>query len=63
MLPPGPKAGTTRAAADRQIIRVIGRPAKMDRPSLPAGHPITWRLLTDGTSLQDSPYPYPVFST
>ena len=29
---------------------------RIDRPPLPAGHPLTWGAITDGI-----PYPYPVF--
>ncbi len=36
-------------------------PERMDRPALPAGHPITWGAITDGTPLDGSRYPYPVF--
>ena len=32
-----------------------------DRLPLGAGHPISWSVITDGTVLQGSPYPYPVF--
>lgn len=26
-----------------------------------AGHPVTWGLLTAGTVLEGTPYPFPVF--
>ena len=32
-----------------------------DRPARPAGHPDTWGLITTGTVLEGSPYPWPVF--
>jgi hypothetical protein len=32
-----------------------------DRPARPAGHPLTWGLITDGTVLDGERYPYPVF--
>jgi hypothetical protein len=35
-------------------------PAHMRNPgreSLPAGHPVTWNLLTEGTSAANTPYP------
>jgi hypothetical protein len=32
-----------------------------DRPARQAGHPATWRLITDGTVLDGEAYPYPVF--
>ncbi len=40
---------------------VTGRPGHNDRPPLPAGHPLTWGLITSGTCLDASPYPFPVF--
>jgi len=33
------------------------------RPALPAGHPRTWNALTQGTVLEGTAYPYPVFLT
>jgi hypothetical protein len=36
-------------------------PPVQERLPLPAGHPLSWRALTDGTVLEGSPYPYPVF--
>ena len=41
------------------VIR--GRPGQNDRPALPAGHPITWGAITDGTVLDCAAYPFPVF--
>ena len=32
-----------------------------DRPARPSGHPDTWGLITAGTVLEGSPYPWPVF--
>ncbi len=43
------------------VLRVRGRPGHEDRPALPAGHPLSWGLLTDGTVLENSEYPFPVF--
>lgn len=40
---------------------VTGRPGRDDRPPLPAGHPLTWGLITRGTTLEEAPYPFPVF--
>jgi hypothetical protein len=39
------------------------RPAvpRIDRPPLPAGHPLTWGAITDNTSASGIPYPLPVF--
>ena len=45
----------------RPVIRIVGRPGANDRAPLPAGHPITWRILTDDTPLAGEPYPLPVF--
>ena len=39
----------------------IPRPVRADRPPLPAGHPVTWRAITDGTALDGAGYPHPVF--
>jgi hypothetical protein len=33
-----------------------------ERPPLPAGHPHCWVVLTEGTVLEGSVYPYPVFA-
>ena len=41
--------------------RILGRPALDERPPLPAGHPLSWGLLTNDTPLHGSAYPYPVF--
>ena len=35
----------------------------LGRPPLPAGHPLTWNLLTSGTVLEGTRYPLPVFLT
>lgn len=46
----------------RAIIYVVrGRPGQNDRPALPAGHPISWGAITEGTVLDDEKYPFPVF--
>lgn len=48
----------------RSIIYVVrGRPGQNDRPALPAGHPISWGAITDGTVLDCAEYPFPVFSS
>ena len=54
-------------AADLSRIRhtiyvVRGRPGQNDRPALPAGHPVSWGAITDGTVLDEAVYPYPVFN-
>ncbi len=43
------------------IYVVRGRPGQNDRPALPAGHPVTWGAITEGTVLQSAEYPFPVF--
>ena len=51
-----------RIGARRPPPAFMSRPTEdPDRPPLPAGHPRTWRSLTDGTVLDGSPYPLPVF--
>jgi hypothetical protein len=46
----------------RNIIYVVrGRPGQNDRPALPAGHPVTWGAITEGTVLDHATYPFPVF--
>jgi hypothetical protein len=32
-----------------------------DRPARPPGHPDSWGLITTGTLLEGTPYPFPVF--
>ncbi|WP_158746063.1 hypothetical protein [Acidisphaera sp. L21] len=34
---------------------------RVDRQPLPPGHPICWQAITNGTSIEGEPYPYPVF--
>ena len=43
------------------IYVVRGRPGQADRPALPAGHPVSWGAITEGTVLAESVYPFPVF--
>ena len=46
----------------KAIVYVVrGRPGQNDRPALPAGHPISWRAITEGTVLDEAKYPFPVF--
>ncbi len=42
-------------------MRIVGRPRLDERPALPAGHPETWGLLTNGTVLDGAEYPFPIF--
>ena len=47
----------------RHTIYVVrGRPGQNDRPALPAGHPVSWGAITEGTVLDEAIYPYPVFN-
>ena len=50
---------------NRQQNQTVGEamPANddRDRPALPPGHPIAWRVLTEGTILEGTMYPLPVF--
>ncbi len=43
------------------VVRAAPELVRNDRTPLPAGHPITWGAITDGTPLDGSPYPHPVF--
>ncbi len=40
---------------------VRGRPGPLDRPAMPSGHPETWGAITQGTLLDQSVYPFPIF--
>ncbi len=41
----------------RSILKPVKLPEEdRDRPSLPAGHPISWELLIGGTLLEGTPY-------
>lgn len=47
----------------RNVVYVVrGRPGQNDRPALPAGHPVSWGAITDGTVLDHATYPFPVFN-
>ena len=58
-LPDQPAAEIRHRAGTFYVVR--GRPGQLDRPALPAGHPISWRAITDGTVLDRVAYPFPVF--
>lgn len=48
----------------RPIIYVVrGRPGPLDRCPLPAGHPETWGGIIEGTLLDSTAYPFPVFES
>jgi hypothetical protein len=53
----GRKIGARRVAQKAPVLQQEAR----DRPPRPAGHPLTWGLITDGTPLEGEAYPYPVF--
>ncbi len=49
-------------AGDQPLIYVVrGRPGPLDRSALPSGHPESWGAITDGTVLDQSVYPFPIF--
>ena len=56
-----PRAG--RPATHPTVYVVRGRPGPDDRPCLPSGHPDTWGRITEGTVLDNAPYPFPIFGT
>jgi hypothetical protein len=53
----GRRIGALRPPAD-----FVPQPENPLRDALPAGHPRSWDVLTQGTILEGSPYPLPVFS-
>lgn len=55
----GRRIGARRPPADHAPTPASGDPA---RPPLPPGHPVSWGLLTRGTTLEGVPYPFPVFA-
>lgn len=55
----GRRIGAPRVAPAAEDVAEL--PADPRRAPLPAGHPVTWALLTDGTLLDGVPYPHPVF--
>lgn len=62
MTPSQQQALAADISRQRAIVYVVrGRPGQNDRPALPAGHPVTWGAITDGTVLQSAAYPFPVF--
>jgi hypothetical protein len=50
-----------RIGARRPPPQFTPPPDDVNRPPLPAGHPRSWHVLTDGTVLAGSVYPLPVF--
>ena len=49
------------AAAAVEPAAPATAPRTTDRPPLPPGHPVAWALLVEGTCLEGTPYPHPVF--
>jgi len=43
------------------VYVVRGRPGPLDRPALPPGSPESWGAITEGTLLDRSAYPFPIF--
>jgi hypothetical protein len=54
-------ANSSTASSQPLIYVVRGRPGPLDRPALPSGHPVTWGGITQGTVLDQSIYPFPVY--
>ena len=62
MAPNAEQALVADLARHRSVVYVVrGRPGQNDRPALPAGHPVTWGAITEGTVLDHALYPFPVF--
>jgi hypothetical protein len=53
----GRKIGAKRGA----LTTKAGPEDSRDRPPLQAGHPASWGLIIQGTTLEGEAYPYPVF--
>jgi hypothetical protein len=53
----GRRLGARKTAQPAPAMPIEAR----DRPPLQAGHPACWGLITAGTVLEGTPYPYPVF--
>lgn len=58
---PNEDAAIAAARTGVLIYVVRGRPGQNDRPTMPAGHPVTWQAITAGTLLDGAAYPFPVF--
>lgn len=50
-----------RIGAQRPPPEFCPPPEDPRREPLPAGHPRSWRAITDGTLLEGTPYPLPCF--
>jgi len=50
-----------RRIGARSPIRELASPDDRSRDPLPAGHPAAGDVITGGTSLENTPYPLPVF--
>lgn len=51
-----------RLGAHRPPKEFVPPPEDPGRDPLPAGHPRSWNVITEGTVLEGTPYPLPVFS-
>jgi len=51
-----------RIGAQRPPPELGPPPEDPRREPLPAGHPRSWAMITDGTLLEGTPYPLPCFS-
>jgi len=54
-------AGMTQRTQDLETNDLPLPAEDPERPSLPAGHPVSWGALTSGTILEGTQYPLPVF--
>ncbi len=45
----------------RETNEIKAAHEEAERPALQAGHPVTWQILTQGTLLEGTAYPLPVF--
>jgi hypothetical protein len=53
---PRPQPGRPDGAPAEALL-LLGLLEDPDRPPLPAGHPVAWTVLVEGTSLAETPYP------
>jgi hypothetical protein len=51
-----------RIGARRPPREFVPPPEDPGREPLPAGHPRSWSVITDGTVLEGAPYPLPTFA-
>jgi hypothetical protein len=46
---------------DQEAGEVKSSFEEAERPAMPPGHPVAWQVLTEGTLLEGTAYPLPVF--